>query len=416
MNLVKTSLLNSIAVLFRLLSLLGINKALALFAGPAGLATFGQFYNAVQMLTTFASGAINTGVTRFTAEHAKDDNLLIKTWQTAGTISLIGSLFFSVVIIVFHKTFANYFLHDDQLGDVFLWLGFSLTPLVLNTLLLAILNGKKLIPQYVLSNVIGSLFSLALTFWLSYYLQLRGALVAFSVYQSLSFFSTIFICRKYEWLNPKLLFGRIDWSVTKSLLSYTLMALTTALVVPFSHILIRTFIGQKLGWIAAGYWEALWKFSSAYLMFITSTLSVYYLPRISELKTSEAIRQEIFHCFKWVFPLSILISCIVYFLREPIIYILFSSEFEPIQELFLWQLMGDTLKIGSWILSFVFVAKGIVTWYVICEILCSFSFYFFILWLEPIFGLEATTRAHVLNYILYFLLMYEGLRRRGYVK
>ena len=69
MNLIRTSLLNGVAVLIKMIALLGINKVLAVYVGPAGYAAVGQFQNAVQMITTCASGAINTGVPNYTAEY-----------------------------------------------------------------------------------------------------------------------------------------------------------------------------------------------------------------------------------------------------------------------------------------------------------------------------------------------------------
>ena len=59
MTLIKTSLLNGIAVLVKLLTLLGLNKILAIYVGPAGYAVLGQFQNAVQMITTLTSSSIS---------------------------------------------------------------------------------------------------------------------------------------------------------------------------------------------------------------------------------------------------------------------------------------------------------------------------------------------------------------------
>lgn len=86
MTLIKTSLLNGIAVLFKMLTLLGLNKILAIYVGPAGYAVLGQFQNAVQMITTLASGAINTGVTKYTAEYHGEEEKQHTVWRTAGTI------------------------------------------------------------------------------------------------------------------------------------------------------------------------------------------------------------------------------------------------------------------------------------------------------------------------------------------
>ncbi|MGE4416327.1 MAG: O-antigen translocase, partial [Marinobacterium sp.] len=81
MTLIKTSLLNGIAVVIKMLTLLGLNKILAIYVGPAGYAALGQFQNAVQMITTLASGAINTGVTKYTAEYHEDEAKQHAVWR-----------------------------------------------------------------------------------------------------------------------------------------------------------------------------------------------------------------------------------------------------------------------------------------------------------------------------------------------
>lgn len=155
MTLVKTSLLNGIAVLVKMITLLGLNKILALYVGPSGYAAMGQFQNAVQMITTFASGAINTGVTKYTAEHFDAPEKQQTLWKTAGTLSLGASIFTSMLIIVFSEQLAEFFLNDRRFAGVFLWFGATLTFFTLNAFLLAVLNGKKDISRYVVANIVG---------------------------------------------------------------------------------------------------------------------------------------------------------------------------------------------------------------------------------------------------------------------
>ena len=73
MTFIKTSLLNGIAVTVKLLTFLGINKLLSLYVGPIGYAFLGQYQNLITVVTTFASGAITTGVTKYTAEYYYDE-------------------------------------------------------------------------------------------------------------------------------------------------------------------------------------------------------------------------------------------------------------------------------------------------------------------------------------------------------
>lgn len=410
MTLIKTSLLNGIAVVIKMLTLLGLNKILAIYVGPSGYAALGQFQNAVQMITTFASGAINTGVTKYTAEYHQDEAKQHAVWRTAGTIALAGSLITAVLVIGFNRTLAGWFLKDQAMGGVFIWFAATLVLFVFNTLLLAILNGKKEIRRYVVANIAGSLFALAVTSIMAIQLGLYGALVALAVYQSLTFFVTLLLTYKAPWFKLSYLVGGIDKRAAKNLAKYTAMALTSAACVPLSHILIRNHLGGTLGWEAAGYWEAMWRLSAAYLMLVSTTLGVYYLPKLSELHGSAEIKHEIIQGYKIILPVAAGCGAIIYLLRDFIIRVLFSAEFAPMEQLFAWQMVGDTLKIGSWLLGYVLTAKAMLGLYVVSEIAFSALFFILIYMLTDSFGIEATAIAHTINYAAHFSFMFIALK------
>jgi len=412
MTLIRTSLLNAIAVFIKMLTLLGINKVLAIYVGPSGYAALGQFQNAVQMITTFASGAVNTGVTKYTAEFKDDVAAQHRVWRTAGTIALSGSLFFSVLIVIFNETLAILFLKDAGFGGVFVWFGATLVLFTLNTLMLAILNGKKEIGKYVIANIAGSLFSLLVTALMSMSYGLYGALVALAVYQSLSCFITFFLCFKSPWFKLSYMIGRLDKKTAINLSKFTVMALSSALCVPISHILVRDHLGETFGWQSAGYWEAMWRLSSAYLILVTTTLSVYYLPKLSELKESKDIKNEILQGYKVIFPVAIACGLIMYFLRDFIISVLFTSDFLPMRDLFGWQMLGDVLKIASWILGYVLAARAYWKVFVFSELFFAFLFYVLVVVCSS-FELESAVIAHAITYALHFCFMFAVMKKKG---
>lgn len=405
MTLIKTSLLNAIAVAIKMLTLLGINKILAIYVGPAGYAALGQFQNAVQMITTFASGAINTGVTKYTAEYCDDDHNQRLVWRTAGTIALVGSTITALLITLFNQQLAAWFLKDADYGGVFIWFAATLVLLTFNALLLAILNGKKEIARYVVANIAGSIFALIVTTIMSIQFGLYGALIALAVYQSLSFFVTLILCYKAKWFKLSYIVGGIDKATAVNLAKYTAMALTSAACLPVSHILIRNHLGEALGWEAAGYWEAMWRLSSAYLMLVTTTLSVYYLPRLSELKNLVEVKKEIIQVYKIILPVAAASSLIVYLSRDFIISVLFTQEFSPMRELFAWQMIGDTLKIGSWILAYLMLGKAMVKLFISTEILFSILFVVLTFLFTGLFQLKGVVISHAVNYFCYFAYM-----------
>jgi len=388
-----------------MVTLLGINKILAIYVGPAGYAALGQFQNAIQMISALASGAINTGVTKYTAEYQGNEPAQRKVWQTAGTIALAGSIVLSILVFFFRERLAVSFLRDKQLSTVFVWLAATLVFFVFNTLLLAILNGKKEISSYVFANIAGSVLALVVSAFMVVHWGLLGALIALAVYQSLTFFVTLFLCLKTTWFHWRELVGRVDLPVAKNLAKYTFMSLTTAVMLPLSHILVRDHLSNTLGWEAAGYWEAMWRLSGAYLMLITTTLAVYYLPRLSELKDPEEIKIEIYRGYKIILPITILCGVAIFQLKGILIEIMFSKDFKKMEMLFAWQLVGDTLKIGSWILSYLILSRAMVGVYVITEIFLGVSF-FCLTWILTIWhGIQGVVIAHSINYLIYWAVM-----------
>ena len=403
MNLIRTGLLNGIAVLIKMLTLLGINKVLALYVGPSGYAALGQFQNAVQMITTFSSGAINTGVTKYTAQYHADEEKQRRVWQASGTIALVGSVLTALVIVYFSHELAAFFLKDGALNGVFIWFAATLAFFTLNTLLLAILNGKKEIVLYVTANIAGSIFALLVTGGLTIYFGLYGALVALAVYQSLSFFITLYLCTTRPWFKVRYLFGRVDKETALNLSKFTAMALTSAACMPVCQILIRDYLGESISWEAAGYWEAMWRLSAAYLMLMTTTLSVYYLPRLSELVGLSVIKKEILNGYKIIVPFTVVAALIIYLLKDFIIQVLFSSEFAPMRELFGWQVVGDIMKICSWLFAYVMLGKAMFKLFMVTEIVFSLLLYVLTIVLCNKFGLEGTAMAYALNYALYWI-------------
>ncbi|BBV98512.1 O-antigen translocase [Pseudomonas monteilii] len=409
MSLVKTSLLNGIAVLVKMVSLFGLNKILAVYVGPSGYALIGQLQNALTVITTLSSGAVNSGVTKYTAEYADDLARQSKVWQSASALAIMGSLMIALLVAVFSHHLAIYFLHDSSLRGVFLWVAASLLFFTLNALLLAILNGRKEIGRFVLANIVGSVVSLVVTSLLAYVYGLYGALISIGISQAVIFFVTLFVCRRAEWFRPQWLIGSWDLEVLANLAKFAAMAITTAVCLPIAQVMIRNHLSHEYGVESAGYWEAIWRLSSAYLMMVTMTLSVYYLPRLSELKDSKAIFKEIRSGYLLILPLALVCSMLVYFMRDFIIQVLFTRDFLPMRDLFAWQLVGDVMKIGSWILAFVMLGKAMYKLYIVSEIAFAVLFYFMTIWFTQGDGLEGVVKAYAVNYLIYWVIVGGGV-------
>lgn len=403
MNLLKTSVLNGIAVLVKTATMFILNKILAVYVGPSGYAAIGQFQNFIQMVTSFAGGAINTAVVKYTAEYGDNPNEQRKIWQNAGTLVLLMSLIVAILVIVFQQPLSMYLFNSSEYQSVLLWFAIFLIFFNFNALFLAILNGKKEILKLVIANIAGSLFSLAMTGFLAYKFQLYGALVALCIYQSIAFFITLVLCLKSDWFKFQFLFGQIDKVIATKFGHYALMALVSVFFGNIAQITLRKIIANEFSITYAGYWDAMNKLSGSYLMMASTILGIYYLPKLSELKNYNEVRQEIFYGYKIILPIAILSSLFIFIFKEWVVKILFTDSFIPMLELLSWQLIGDVIKIGSWIISFVMLSKAMTKIFVITETFFALSIIPLTIIFVKFFGFKGITIAFTVNCLIYWI-------------
>ncbi len=405
MNLIRTSLMGSIAVFVKVLSMLAINKVLAIYVGPAGYAVIGQFQNALTALTALASGGVGTGVTKYTAEYSYNSKKQFLLWSTAGISCVAGSFLVACLILFFYKTLSDIFLKSQLYSSAIISVGILLPFLVLNIFLLAILNGKKEIKIFVAANIfnsLSSLFAVALGLWI---FDLEGALIGLTVGQSVACIFTVWQCKKLPWMKYKIFRLAFDWKLFKLLGGFTLMALATSVVGPCTQIIVRNNIIDNLGLMSAGYWEAMSRVSGALIMLITTPLSIYYLPRIAELKKNEELKAEIISTYKLLMPAAITAGLAIFLLRDFVIELMFSKEFYPMNILFRPQLIGDILRIAAWLLSFYLLAKAKTKQFIATEVLCNLSFIPISLLTVNQFGIIGVSIAYATNNAFYFLIM-----------
>lgn len=147
-------------------------------------------------------------------------------------------------------------------------------------------------------------------------------------------------------------------------------------------------------------------------MLVTTSLSVYYLPRLSEIHENIELKREIFNGYKIIMPIVIVMSILIFLLKEYIILTAFSDKFMPMVELFTWQLVGDVIKIASWLISYIMIAKAMTKVFIYTEVGFSILFVLLSIFFVNTYGLVGMTYAFALNYTFYLLLMIYLFYRR----
>jgi len=357
-ELFKVTSLNSVSVLLKIGVGLITSKVLAVFVGPSGMALVGNFRNFITSLESVSTLGFQNGIVKYVAESKEDLSIINRIIATI-FISLFGlSFFLSIGLFVFSEYWsAQIFGGNETYFLVFKGLAIALPWYASSVFLSAVINGlghyKRVIYINIISNIIGLVASVVLVM----YYKTIGAMFAMVLTPSLLFFVSYYVIHKNINLFHAIRFSHFDVSILKNLSSFSLMALVSSVVGPMVFLAVRNYVIQAVGINQAGYWETISRISSYYLMFVTTILSIYYLPKLSVAKTKKETKKVFIDYYKFMLPLFIVGVVILYFSRFYIIQILFTKEFLPVANLFFWQLLGDVLKVASLILGYNLLAK-----------------------------------------------------------
>lgn len=387
-----------------------IQKVIAVQVGPAGVAIIGQYQNFLGITTSLANGGINSGIVKYVAEYRRDTDRNALLISNATRVTLFCSAILVAVIVLFAEQLSSYLFQSNAYSFVLRLLGLTITLFAFNTLLVSVLNGFGEIRKYTGSAIARSVVGIVLTVGLSLVWRLTGALVALTIVQSLVFFVTLFFVARSPWFTSRFFVQRFDAGITRKLLAFSLMALTSAILVPLVQILVRNHLITALSLEDAGYWDAMWKISQGYLGIITGTLGVYYLPRLSSLQAVADVRREIWNGYKLIAPAMLIAFLMVYLLRTPIVYLLYSQRFTPTIGLFLPMLIGDFFMILSWLVAYLMLAKAKTRMFIATQVVFSAITYSLSVVMINGWGLQGVAWAHAIKYAIYLLVMSYLLR------
>ncbi len=404
-DIVKVFSLTALSTFVKMLTGLITVKVIAVIIGPSGIALLGQLNNFYTIILNLASGGINSGVTKYIAEEKQSEEKLKNYISTAFKITLFCSIISGLLMIILNNFLSKIIMHSEDFGYVFIYFGFTIVLYALNNLILNILNGFKEFKKFVKVNIANSIIGLVFTLCFVYLWGLKGALISAVTYQSVTVLATLWMVRKLYWMKPEYFKMKFAPLISKQYLHYSLMALVSIATLPISHLIIRGYVISNISSTEAGWWEAMNRISAMYLMVITSSFVVYYLPRLSEIKERSELRKEIFTAYKVIIPTLCVGFFIIYILRSYLVNFLFTPDFYPMENLFIWQLLGDLFKIASWLLAFLMVAKSMTITFISTEVLFSALFTLLSFVFIKLNGIVGITQAYFINYVLHMITM-----------
>ena len=411
--LIKIGSFNSIGVLVT--SLVGVVsvKVIAISLGAEGMALIGNLRNFLSTIQSVGTLGLYNGVVKYVSEHKNNKRELATMLSTSYYVCFVVTMILAAWLY-YDPGFWNDLIFGKQYNFNFIFkaAGIALPFYCANIMSLAIINGFSKYKVFIVLNIVTSIAGLFITILLIWQYDLSGAFYAIVINPAISLLITLVLILNQKNFAKFLLANQITFQYIKRLSSYSVMALVSALVLPLILIKIRNFIIFNEGVDQAGFWEAIRRISDQYMVFVTTLISLYLLPKLAEIKTSKGFKEEIFNFYRIILPIFIVGFIIIYILKDTIILLLFSENFMAMKPLFIWQLSGDLLRIIAITLACQLLAKRMFWPYIVTEILSFSVLYFSSLYLIKRFGFVGASMAHFFNYLIYLIMLIILFRKK----
>ena len=376
------------------------------------MALVGNLRNFTASVEGIATLGFTNGIVKYVAQ--KEDNQEeLKQFLSTVFITLFCVILVLSGLLYFLANYLNQeiFGSDFQYEWIFKAFGLALPWYIASLVLVSVINGFGEFKKVIYINIIGNVLGLLITVGLIFFYKTFGALLAVILSPSVLFFVTLFFIHKKINLFQLIAIKSFDFSVLKPMSEYSLMALISMIFGPMVYLAIRNSIIENFDINQAGYWEAITRISNYYLLFLTTVLTVYFLPKLSKSTSNAETKKVIWSYYKGIIPVFLVGLIAVYLLKNILIQILFTKEFLPISKLFFWQLLGDFFKALSTILALQFFAKKLTKAFIVTEIFSLTILWFSSIYLLSAYGIEGIVMAHAFTFFIYFVVLGIYFRR-----
>ncbi len=415
MGLIKTSFYSAINTTVTLIVKLITNKVVSHYLGQSGMFLLGQLKDFISLARVGSNLGTEKGVIKYVAEYKNNKDNLSDFLGTSFKLHIYASIIIGLLTIIFKDQLSTFLFKNSTYSNVFVILAFSFVTVSVNGLIMSTLNGFKKIKTYIIINIIVSIISATIMIVLILQYGIVGAFYAIGINQILVLGISFCIVKFYKVFNLKYFTPTFKTFHFKNLTKFSAMAIVAPLCMISATLFVRSFLNNEFGDNYAGSWEAMWRLSAIYIMFLATTFQFYLTPTFSVISGKE-LKREVFKVWSLSVPIITVIIIGIYVMKDFIITFLFSKEFFLINSIILFHLLGDFVKINSWVLGNILISKAKTKVFILFQIGWAITFsllgYIFV----KQYGFVGISISYFVTYILHFLCMNIYFRKLLWVK
>lgn len=390
------------------------SKFIAVLLGPAGIGIIGLYQSSlllIQNITNMgltASGVRDVSEANSSGNHIRISKIVTVVRRLVWITGIFGALTVVALSPILSKTaFGNY---DYTIPFVLL----SITLLIdqISAGQKIVLQGLRRLKDLAKASAIGQTLGLVVSIPFYYWIGVKG------IVPTLIMTSVCSLIISW-WYSRKVTISKVQIT-TKQTFEQGRMMLVMGISMSLSGIFstaaaygIRGFIQGIDGIEEVGLFQAGFVIINTYVGLITNAIATDYYPRLAAInkdnvKCRDAVNKQGEIATMIMAPM--LAICLVF--MPYVLQLLYSDQFLRANEYITWACLGMILRLASWVISFLFVAKAESKLFIINELSACIYYVVFSIGGYLLWGLKGLGIAFTLTYSVYFIQVYLIARLR----
>lgn len=335
-------------------------KAMALLLGPSGVGLLSLYSSISDTATIFAGMGLNSSGVRQIAEAVAtgDTQRVARTVTTLRRVALLVGTIGALLLVALCNPVSRATFGNDQHATQVILLSLAVFLTAVAGAQTALVQGMRRIADLARLSVSGALFGTILSVTIVYFFRQRGLVPSLVCVAAVGIATSWWYARKVKVERIVMTWGEVTQEAGE-LLKLGLAMMGGAAANLLAAYAVRIIIRQDVGIAAVGYYQAAWVLGGIYVDFILQAMAADFYPRLTAVAHHNSDCNRLVNEQTEVGLLLAGPGLLATLTFAPwVISLLYTAQFQPAVEIFRWICLGMMLRVVTWPMGFIQLAKG----------------------------------------------------------
>lgn len=388
-------------------------KSIAVLLGPAGFGLMSIYSSILDVALSLAGmGVGNSGVRQIAESAASNDAARIaKTVSVLRRLVLALGVVGAAVVALFANQISRATFGNEEHRIAIMILALAVLVRIVGIGQGALLQGLRRIRDLAAVNVVGAVLATAITIAIVYVWGTDGIAPSIVLSAAVGLCVSWWYVRKIETPRPDI--ARSDVvSEGTALIKLGVAFMASGLLMMGANYIVRSMLIQTEGLAAAGLYQAAWVVAGIYVGFVLQAMGTDFYPRLVGVIGDAAECNRVVNQQAHVSLLLAGPGVIATIVCAPLVVsVFYTASFAPAVEVLRWLCLGVALRVVTWPMGYIIVAKNSRRIFIAAELAWAvFNVGTTWLFLRR-FGLNGAGIAFFASYVFHGFLVYPIVRR-----